>query len=137
MTKFSAYGTELQMEGDVIAQVTGINGPGLSVDTVDVTTHDQALPWEEMAVTILRQGELTFDLVFDPDETSHVDLLSNLVGKDPAGFELRFPDSAYTAWTFDAYVTGFEVSMAVDGPITASCTLKLTGTPVLNSTYVP
>jgi len=137
MTKFAAFGTALLMDGTEIAAVTNIGGPGLSLDTIDVTSHDQTSAWEEMAVTILRQGEMTLDLVFDPAETTHADLLANLVGRGYESFELQFPDSAYTEWTFNAYVIGFEPSMAVDGALTASCTLKITGVPVLTSNYTP
>ena len=108
MTKFAAFGTALLMDGTEIAQVTNISGPGLSLDTVDVTSHDQSSAWEEMAVTILRQGEMTLDLVFDPDDATHASILTNLVGRSYESFELQFPDSAYTEWEFDAYVIGFE-----------------------------
>lgn len=137
MTKFSAFGTALLMDGSEIAQVTSISGPGLSLDTIDVTSHDQTSAWEEVTATILRQGELSLELVFDQNEATHADLLTNLVGRLYEGFELQFPDSAYTEWVFDAYVIGFEPSMAVDGALTASCTLKITGVPVLTSTYTP
>lgn len=137
MTKFAAFGTALLLNGTEIAAVTSISGQSLSLDTIDVTSHDQTAAWEEMAVTILRQGELTLDLVFDPGETTHADLLADLVGRGYEGFELQFPDSAYTEWVFDAYVIGFEPSMSVDGALVASCTLKLTGTPTLTSTYTP
>ena len=137
MTKFSAFGTALLMDGNEIAQVTSISGPGLSLDTVDVTSHDQTTAWEEMTATILRQGEISLELVFDPGEATHADILANLVGRTYEGFELQFPDSSYTEWVFDAYIVGFEPSAAVDGAITASCTLKITGVPVLTSTYTP
>ena len=61
MTKFAAFGTALLMDGTEIAAVTSIGGPGLSLDTVDVTSHDQTAAWEEIAVTILRQGEMSLD----------------------------------------------------------------------------
>lgn len=135
MTKFAAYGTALLMDGTEIAQVTSISGPSLSLDTVDVTTHDQADAWEQVVATILRSGELSLELVFD--QVEHADLLTNLVGRTYEGFELQFPDSAYTEFTFDAYVISFETSAGVGDALTASCTIKITGAPVLNSTYTP
>ncbi len=42
MSKFSAYGATLVLEGDPIAQVSNISGPSFALDTTDVTTHDQA-----------------------------------------------------------------------------------------------
>lgn len=139
MSKFSAYGAALLMEGDEVAQVTNISGPSLGLDTVDVTTHDQSLTWEEHVATVLRSGTVTVDIIYDPDPilADHVAILANMVGKEAVGFELQFPDDSYTSYTFDAFVTGFTPSSPVDGALTASVTLKVTGTPVLNSTFTP
>ena len=61
MTKYAAYGTALTKgayPGTEVAQVTSISGPGISLDTVDVTEHDGD-GWEEVVATILRSGEVT------------------------------------------------------------------------------
>ena len=133
--KISAFGTILTMNSDDIAFVKGISGPGLSVDTEDVTTHDQATAWEEVVGTILRSGEATLDLVFDPGETTHAGILAGLVGKAAEAFELKFPDASQTMWEFDAFVTGFEPGAPVDGALTASVTVKLTGEVTLDSNW--
>jgi len=135
MTKYSAFGTALLVDGSEIAQVTTISGPGITADTVDVTTHDSADGWEEVTVTILRSGELTLELVYDP--TEHTGLLALLESTEPEEFELQFPDSANTAFAFDAYVTNFEPSAPVDGALTATMTIKITGVPDLATTYSP
>ena len=70
MAKYDAYGTNLYRGtsggGTIIAQVQSIGGPGLSADTVDVTSHDSTGAWEEVVVSILRSGEITLDIVYDP-----------------------------------------------------------------------
>jgi len=137
MSKFSAYGATLVLEGDPIAQVSNISGPSLSLDTVDVTTHDQANYWEQHTGTVLRSGTVTFDIIYDPSLADHVAVLAELVGREYAGFELQFPNDAYNEYVFDAFVTGFTPSAPVDGALTASVTLKVTGEPVLVSTYSP
>ena len=133
--KMSAYGTSLWFDSEEIASVKSLGGPGLSLDTEDVTTHDQSTAWEEVVGTILRSGEVTLDLVFDPGDTTHAAILAQMVGRDYEGFELRFPDDANTAWEFNAFVTGFEPSAPVDGALTATCTIKLTGEVTLDSIY--
>lgn len=137
MAKYAAFGTALLLDGVEIGQVTSIGGPSFSLDTIDVTTHDQAQPWEQFVASILRSGELTLDLSFDPADTEHVALLNQMVGKSFDSFELDFPDAGYTEWQFAAYVTGFEVTMEVSDKISGSLTLKITGEPVLTGTYVP
>lgn len=133
--KFSAFGTVLTMDSDDIANVKGISGPGLSLDTEDVTTHDQLTAWEEVVGTILRSGEVSLDLVFDPGDASHAGLLAGLVGKAAVAFELKFPDTAKTMWEFDAFVTGFEPGAPVDGALTGTATIKLTGEVTLDSNW--
>ncbi len=135
MDKISAFGTELYMNSSLVAGVKSISGPGLSADTEDVTTHDQAHFWEEQIVTILRSGEATIDLVYDPADASQVDVLAELVGRDEAPFEVRFPDTAQTMWSFNAFVTGFEPSAPVDGSLTASMTIKLSGDLTLDDNW--
>lgn len=137
MTKYSAFGTDLYMAGSLIAQVAAISGPGLSLDTEDVTTHDSTDAWEEVVATILRSGEVSLDLVFDPALASHTALITQKESKESEEFELWFPDDAFTAWVFDAFVTGFEPDSPHDGALTASVTLKITGVPALDSTYSP
>jgi predicted secreted protein len=131
--KYSAFGTVLEMDSDPIANIRGISGPSLSLDTEDVTTHDQATAWEEVVGTILRSGEVTLDIVYDPGDDTHLALLTEYEIKSEAFYGLKFPDADVTTWSFSALVTGFEPDAPVDGALTASVTLKITGEVSLNS----
>lgn len=115
-----------------IAYIKNIGGPGLSVDTADVTTHDSPGAFEEVVATIIRTGELSLDLVYDPNEGTHdasTGLLYYYQNKTLVGFEMTFPGSV--VWAFPAYITGFEPSAPHDDALTATAKLKLTGAPVL------
>jgi predicted secreted protein len=135
MAKYSAFGTLFKRGATTIAQVSNISGPGLSLDTTDVTTHDSASGWEEVVGTILRSGEVKLDLVYDPNAATHKNssggLLYDLTSKTSTTYSIVFPSSAAVTWTFTAFVTGFDPLAAVDGALTASVTLKLTGAPTL------
>jgi predicted secreted protein len=135
MTKFAAFGTLLKRGGVTIAQVTNISGPGLSLDTVDVTSHDSAGGWEEVVGTILRSGEIKLDLVYDPNTATHKyaagGMLSDLTLKIATAYTLVFPSTATVTWSFNAFVTHFEPSAPVDGDLSATATLKITGQPTL------
>lgn len=116
------------------AGVTNISGPGLSVDTVDVTTHDQSTAWEEQVAAIIRSGEVSLDIVYDPaddthDATAGAGLLSRLEGRILTHFNLVFR-STYN-WTFFGYVNGFEPTGAIEGALTATARLKIAEAPVL------
>ena len=135
MAKYDAFGTALKLDGTAFAQVSNISGPGLSLDTVDVTSHDSTNAWEEVVGTILRSGEITLDLVYDPAHATHKNaaggLLYLLSQRASDEFTLVFPDAAPTTWTFDAFVTGYEPAAPHDGSLTASAAFKLTGEPTL------
>ena len=135
MVKYAAYGITLMKGAVVYAQVSNISGPGLSLDTEDVTSHDSTGAWEEVVGTILRSGEITMDIVYDPAGPTHANvangLLADLIARTViATFHLTFSD-AVTIWDFSALVTGFEPSAPVGGSLTASVKFKLTGQPTL------
>jgi len=135
MAKYAAFGISLNKGGTEYAQVTNISGPGLSLDTEDVTSHDSTGGWEEVVGTILRSGEITLDLEFDPANATHKyaagGLTYDLVQKTAIEFTLVFPDAATTTWTFNALVVGFEPAGPVGGALTATAKFKLTGQPTL------
>jgi len=135
MAKYAAYGTTLYKgtsgAGTAYAQVQSISGPALSLDTEDVTSLDSTNGWEEVVGTILRSGEITMDIVYDPANATQKyaagGLLYDMVSRTAITLTLVFPDAANTEWTFSAYVTGFEPDAPHDGALTASVTFKLTG----------
>lgn len=127
MAKYAAYGCSIADGTGVIAQVRNITGPGLSLDTVDVTEHDGD-GWEEVVPTILRSGTVTLDIVYDPDNASHIRLLAALTNKTKGSWTLTFPDAAPAkTWSFSGYVTGFSPTEPVEDSLTASVTIKPTG----------
>ena len=141
-TPIAARGTVLRM-GDgagppenftAIARVIGINGSPLSLDTEDATDHDSPGGYEEVVATILRTGEVTFDVHFLPDSATHgtaTGLIKKQVDRTLTSFELIFPNTAATKWEFSAFVTGFEPAAPHDGKLVASVTLKPSGQPTL------
>ena len=140
MTKAAAFGTVLNIgdgatptEGfDPIANITSLSGPGLGLDQEDMTTHDSTNAWEDVVPTILRSGELSADIVYDPGDGTHdatTGLVSVMEAKTLTNFQLIFPDT--TEWDFAAYVTGFEPGAPVDGALTAAVKFKITGEPTL------
>ena len=119
-----------------VAQVTNVSGPSLTLDTVDVTCHDSTSAYEEVVATLLRGGEITLDIVYDPADDTHDatggnGLLTRMNAKRRTNFSLIFADTASTTWAFDGYVTGFEPGAAVDGATTASVTVKTDGAMTL------
>ena len=136
----SAFGTSLKI-GDgastevftALAEVTGITGPGMSMDTVDIISHTAAGGWKEYAGGLLDGGEIKLELNFLPANTSQHLLTTAMAARTKKNFKIEFPDTAHTTWTFSAFVTNFEPSAPVDGKLSASATLKITGQPTLSA----
>jgi len=134
--KFSAFGAVLTMGGtDDIANIKDISGPELTQETEDVTTHDQATPWREKIGTLLDAGDVTLELVFDPGDTTHAALLAQMVGRTSEAFDLKINDTNKTMWSFDAFVTKFSPKEPVDGALTASCSITITGEITLSNNW--
>lgn len=110
-----------------IGSVQSLSGASLALDTEDVTTHDSTDAWEEHIPTILRSGEVSLDLVFDP--TAHETIVTYKKNKTLVYAEIGFPGAV--AWSFPAYVIGFEPDAPHDGALTAAVTMKINGKPVL------
>ena len=135
MAKYDAFGTQLfrgtSGGGTLVAQVQSFAGPGMSADTIDVTNMASTNAWEEVVVGILRSGELSMDIVYDPANATHANagsgLLADFVARASTTWTIVFPDTGTTEWTFSAFVTGFVPSMGHADALTAAVTFKLTG----------
>lgn len=130
MAKQAAFGTSFKITaGTNVANVRAIKGPGVSLDMADVTTHDSTGAWEETVATILRSGELTLDIDYDPAAATIKNAAGGLIylmtTRASSSFTLTFPNASTIVFT--GWVAGFEPDMSVDGVLTASVKIKPTG----------
>ena len=137
----SSFGTLLQI-GDgattevftTIAEVMDISGPGLAQATAEVTSHTSTNRYREFIATVKDGGEISFDINFVPTDGTHdptTGLLSVFESGASTNYQIVFPDTGSTTWALPAIVTGFEPAEPVDGALTASLTLKVSGQPTL------
>lgn len=138
---YSSFATLLKM-GDggspeaftTVGELLDIKGPELEADTEDITNHSSTEGWEEVLPTILKGGEVTFDVNHMPEHATHnlaTGMLKDLVGRTKRNWRLTFPNTGATSWTFPAYVTGFSPSDPVKGIMKASIKLRISGKPTL------
>ena len=118
-----------------VAEVRTISGPGFTLDTTDVTSHDSTDGFEEILPTILRTGPVTLEVNYVPTDATHnssTGFLSKFLGKTKTNFKLIFPNAILEAdrsyWAFAAYVVGMSPTANHDGALTGSVTLKMVGT---------
>ena len=127
MPGLAARGTTIT-GGVIITNVVSLTGPSLALDTADVTAHDSPGGWEEHVATILRSGEVTLEINYDPGEASHQNvangLIHEMINRNLVTWAVGGPMGV---WGFDAFVTAFEPSAPFDGKLSASVTLKPSG----------
>ena len=137
----AAYGTLLK-RGDgavseafsAVAEVTKISGPKLKLDALDVTHMESTEGWREFVGGLLEGGEVGFDVNFLPanaTQNAAAGLLLDLKNRTKRNFQIVFPDTSDTTWSFTALVTGCEVDASVEDKLSASLTLQITGKPTL------
>lgn len=108
-----------------IANITSLTPPGISRETLDVTSHDSPNGYMEFLGGLKDPGEVSFDVNYDPAE--HDKLVEDFEEDNPVNYEVAFPDG--TVWGFGAILTGFEPEAPYDDKLTASLTLKVTSKP--------
>lgn len=113
-----------------IADVTNLSGPGLSRETLDVTSHGSPDGWMEFLGGLKDPGEVTADINYQP--ALHDVLVDDFDDTAPRNYQIVFPDTAATTWTFGALITGFEPESPYDDKAAASLTFKVTGKPTIS-----
>lgn len=136
-----AFGIQLQIGNGggpevftTIAELRDIDGPDMSMDTIDVSNQSSPGAWREKIAGLLDAGDITFDIAFVPTNATHnfsAGLLRDMTNRTRRNFRLVFPNAGATTWTIPAYVTGFSPSGPVEDALTASITLTVAGQPTL------
>lgn len=128
MTVYAGEKVQLSV-GSAVAQVVSISGPTESRETIDITTLDSTS--REFRVSGLRDGgEVSFDVYFDPTSHNSLHDMINDTTASSCSITVNADGSAAGTISFDAFVTGFELSgEEIDGNVTASVTMKLESAP--------
>ena len=129
-----ASGVTLTIEGhryDNIGWVKGINGPSGSANVIDVT-HLQSVSKEKL-IGLQDEGQVSLDVFMDFNETTgqQAAMRQDRANRTLWTYDLLMNDTVagdvyQSGMNFDAYVSGFTVSAAVDAAVTATITLELT-----------
>ena len=138
MAKYTAYESVLRVETTPsvfvdVAQVRDISGPSMTQDAVEVTARDTS-KWRAFTPGLRDGGEVTFDLIYDPDLASHsatnttTGLVNFLLTGTTKTFRLVMAQSGGDYFAFSGIVTAFTPESPLEDAMTASCTIKITGT---------
>jgi hypothetical protein len=120
-----------------VAQVADLSGPSVTSDPIEVSHRADGVAanmWRRYVSGMKDGGEVSFTLIFDPDEPSHDPTLATSMyalaaSGEPDTFQLDFPgaDDDRTTATFDAYVTNMDIAAPLEDGLTQDVTLKVSG----------
>jgi hypothetical protein len=113
-----------------IAEVKDISGPGTRLNTEDATNHDSG-GWREPVPTLLEGGEVTFDINYYTGATQ-TSMREDMEARTRRTYQMVLPTTPAETLEFNGYVTNFEYSAPVEGILSASCTIMVTG-PIVST----
>ncbi len=126
----AAFGTVLTV-GTAVAELTSISGPSISMDTIDVSSHDSADRAREFVAGMIDGGEVSVEGNLTSANSAAALLALMAAGTVTVGATIAFPDPPNLTWTFDCLVTAVSTDAPYEGKISFSATLKISGLPGL------
>jgi len=128
----AALGTTLQWNAQPLAELTSIGGPGISIDTHDVTHYGSADAFKEFIATFADGGEVTLEGNFIPGDTAgQVAFITDAHARTQREVIITLPSDAATTWTLNGIVTSLAFTEPMEEQLGFSATLKITGVPAL------
>jgi hypothetical protein len=131
----SVFGTPLYVGGYAVGELTYFGGPGLSGETVDVTSHQSpaaalnAAAFREYVAGVKDGGSVSLEGNFMMDPTQD-EFVADLSAGTLAVVDIFYP-GAIAEWSFTGILSGFEQSAAFDDKLGFSGSVKVSGVPVL------
>jgi hypothetical protein len=128
-------GTTLTYNTVAIADVLSISSPSVSVATIDTTGIADV--FRTFLGGTIDSGEMSVEVMYDPNSTSGAAFEAEWESTATAAptaktCVITFSDSS--AYTFSAVLTGFSASVALDDKVTASISLKVSGSIAITGT---
>jgi hypothetical protein len=111
-----------------IPGVMNVTPPARTRKSTDVYVHDQSVPITKTGA--YEPMEVSFELAWDPGETSHTALFTAQDAKTEKNYKIVLPTSPTKTMSFAATVSQLEpVAADAEGsePLKLNCVLKLTG----------
>lgn len=114
-----------------IAEVNSITGPGMTRDTIDVTSLDSTDGYREFITGFRDGGTVVLSMNFTRAEldTMKADFESSTL----ANYEIVLPDAENTTLEFEGLVTELPLTISPDDKVTMDVTIKISGVVTLNS----
>lgn len=128
MAAITANTTTFSYDGTAIADIVSISAPSISIATIDTTSIADI--YRTFLGGTIDSGEMSLEVQYDPNSTSGAELEASWEATAtvaPVAKECVITFSDSSTYTFNAILTGMQVTAAMDSVVTASVTLKVSG----------
>jgi len=130
------YGSEFRL-GDgaspetftALAEVINITPPSDTVDIIDATHMQSPNRTRESIEGLIDPGECSIELNFVPGGPADDAIQTWKSTGGVRNCQIKFPNGV--TWTFSGLLTGYEPTVPVDDKMTATLTIKVTGSYVV------
>ena len=114
-----------------VSEINSITGPGMSRDTIDVTSLDSTGGYREFIAGFRDPGTIALSMNFT---RFTYDLMKDDFDSDALrNYEIVLPDIDNTTLEFEGFVTELPITIPADDKITVDVTIQISGEVVMNS----
>ena len=136
-----AYGIQFEYSSNdggaytALGEITDLTPPSITKDTIE-TTHHGSSGIKSYIGGLVDFGEVSVTVNYDPDGTDDIAIrnLAKTANETVGTKQYRITYASGSTEIFDAIVTGFEQEAPIDGKLSATFTLKVTGAVTYSTT---
>ena len=114
-----------------ISEINSITGPGMTRDTIDVTSLESTGGYREFIASFRDGGTVNLSMNFT--RTTYDTMKDDFESDDLQNYEIVLPDAENTTFEFSGLVVECPLSIPTDDKITADIVIKVSGEVTVNS----
>ena len=114
-----------------IAEINSITGPGMTRDTIDVTSLDSTGGYREFITGFRNPGTVTLAMNFT--RATYDVMFADFEGDTAVNYEILLDDDDHTSFEFEGLVTELPLTIPPDDKVTVDVTIQISGAVVKNS----
>jgi len=131
----SGFGTYLIWNYQKVAELTNIEGPSQSMDTIDVSNHSSADMFKEYIAGLRAGGEVSLEGNFIYSDTNgQIALKNDVQSGTPRNFKIVPPMALGISWEGIGLANGFNTTFPYGEKTGVTGTITVTGKPSLYTT---
>jgi predicted secreted protein len=108
-----------------ISEISAIDGPSKTRETIEVTALDSAGGYREYIPSLREGGSVSLTMNFT--HANYDTLNADFESDTPQNYLISIPDASHTMLEFEGLVTELPIAISVGDKISSNVTIKVTG----------